>query len=53
MTDVLLNMARRISSTARTTETIQASEEGRASVMALVERLQMLVDWNCDEVIPK
>lgn len=49
---LLLNMARRINSTARTTETIQASQEGRARVIALVKRLQMLVDWNCDEVIP-
>ncbi|MEE8045268.1 MAG: phosphotransferase, partial [Dehalococcoidia bacterium] len=30
-----------------------ASEEGRQRLMKMVESLQMLVDWNCDEVIPK
>ena len=49
---LLLDMARRINSTARTNDGMQASEEGRAHAIAMVERLQILVDWNCEEVIP-
>ena len=30
-----------------------ASHDGRLRLMKMVESLQMLVDWNCDEVIPK
>ena len=30
-----------------------ASHDGRRRLMKMVESLQMLVDWNCEEVIPK
>lgn len=50
---LLLNMAKRINSTVRIIETMQDDEEGRAGEMAIAERLQVVVDWNCEEVIPR
>jgi hypothetical protein len=34
-------------------ERMRETEEGRRNLAALCERMQMLIDWNCDEVIPK
>ena len=50
---LLLNMAKRINGVVRIIETSQRNEEIRAREMAIAERLQVVVDWNCDEVIPK
>ena len=50
---LLVSMAKLINSVTRKFEVIQTNEEVRAREMALVERLQVIVDWNCDEVIPK
>ena len=29
------------------------TDEGRARAIAMVDRMAMLVDWNCEEVIPR
>ena len=50
---LLISMAKQINSATRKLEANQANEEARAREMALIERLQVVVDWNCDEVIPK
>ncbi len=50
---LLVSMAKQINSVVRKSEAIQSSEEVRARDMAMVQRLQVVVDWNCDEVIPK
>ena len=50
---LLLNMAKRINSTVRIIEANQGNEEILASELGIAERLQVIVDWNCDEVIPK
>jgi hypothetical protein len=50
---LLFRLPPRICSTAILGKTMMATAEGRANMSALVERLQTLIDWNCDEVIPK
>jgi hypothetical protein len=50
---LLLNMVKRINSTVRNIEASQRNEEILAHEMGIAERLQVVVDWNCDEVIPK
>ena len=34
-------------------EQMLKTEQGRLNMIAMCDRLQMLIDWNCDEVIPK
>ena len=34
-------------------ERLLSTDEGRKRIAAVCERTQMLVDWNCDEVIPR
>ena len=34
-------------------ERMLKTEQGRLNMIAKCDRLQMLIDWNCDEVIPK
>jgi len=48
-----MNMPKRINSTARIIEASQGNEEISAREMKVAERLQVIVDWNCDDVIPK
>jgi hypothetical protein len=48
-----MNMAKRINSTAPIIETSQGNEEIRAREKKVTERLKVIVEWNCDEVIPK
>ena len=49
---LLLTMARRIRVAGTRTEAILSSEKTRVNEMEMVDRLQMIIDWNCDEVIP-
>ena len=49
---LLMTMARRIRVAGTRTEAILSSEETRVHEMEMVDRLQMIIDWNCDEVIP-
>ncbi len=34
-------------------EQMLKTEQGRLNMIAMCDRLQMLIDWNCEEVIPK
>jgi len=34
-------------------ERMRKTEQDRLNMIAMCDRLQMLIDWNCDEVIPK
>ena len=34
-------------------ERMLKTEQGRLNMIAMCDRLQMLIDWNCEEVIPK
>ena len=34
-------------------EKMLSTDNGRKALAAMCERTQMLVDWNCDEVIPR
>jgi hypothetical protein len=50
---LLPRMVHRIRSTAVASSGLRSTPEGRARMYATIERLQALIDWNCDEVIPK
>lgn len=49
---VLPRMFIRVNVIAGLSERILATEDGRMRLMGMVERLQTLIDWNCEEVIP-
>ena len=49
---LLPRLAVRIFSAVNFGKTMLATADGRANMGALVERLQTMIDWNCDEVIP-
>lgn len=50
---LLPRLTQRINSTVLLGETMMSTGKGMANMRALVESLQTLIDWNCDEVIPK
>lgn len=50
---LLARASLRINSTALGGESLLKTEIGRRNLFSRLERLQMLIDWNCDEVIPK
>ena len=49
---LLLRLPNRMGAVAIHGETMMSTEAGNQILMAHIERLQTLVDWNCDEVIP-
>jgi len=52
--EALLSLfVRRIGALAMGGERMQETESGRQNLAAFCGRMQMLIDWNCDEVIPK
>jgi len=50
---LLPRMVNRVISTAIASSGLRSTPEGSARLYATIERLQALIDWNCDEVIPK
>jgi hypothetical protein len=50
---LLARASLRINSIALGGESLLNTEIGRRNLFSRLERLQMLIDWNCDEVIPK
>lgn len=49
---LLPRLVQRINTTVIMGESMLATEQGNANIRALVESLQTLIDWNCEEVIP-
>jgi hypothetical protein len=49
---LLTRLFRRVLSTAGPGKSKLATEEGRRTAFTRIERLQIIIDWNCDEVIP-
>ncbi|MCH7971774.1 MAG: DUF1679 domain-containing protein [Chloroflexi bacterium] len=50
---LLPKMVGRVISTVAVDSGLRSIPEGRARLNATIERLQVLIDWNCEEVIPK
>ncbi len=50
---LLARLPIRLTVIAKFGENMIKTEEGRKTFFSMVERLQTLIDWNCDEVIPK
>ena len=50
---LLPKMVGRVISTVTASSGLRSTPEGSARFYATIERLQALIDWNCDEVIPK
>ena len=50
---MLPRLAQRVITTVVSGEAMRSTEEGMANTRAMVESLQTLIDWNCDEVIPR
>ena len=50
---LLPKMVGRVISTVTVSSGLRSTPEGRARLNATIESLQALIDWNCDEVIPK
>ncbi|MDA1279236.1 MAG: DUF1679 domain-containing protein [Chloroflexi bacterium] len=49
---LLPRMIIRVNATVMASSGLRSSPEGRARLFATIERLQALIDWNCEEVIP-
>ncbi len=50
---VLPRLVVRVNVVAGVSQKMLATADGRMRLMGMVERLQTLIDWNCEEVIPK